>query len=86
LAAKGELGKALEIIRQVHETEDTVETRTLFATYLGDPRAFAMPANIAIYSFAAISEGWGNVGSGSSLGSRQHKLASFNKIKHFVPA
>jgi tetratricopeptide (TPR) repeat protein/SAM-dependent methyltransferase len=60
LVAKGEIGRALEIIRHVHEMEESAETRSLFATYLGDPRAIPYAGHYRDILIRAISEGWGN--------------------------
>ncbi|HLL27351.1 MAG TPA: tetratricopeptide repeat protein [Xanthobacteraceae bacterium] len=60
LVAKGEIGKALEIIRHAHEIEETAETRSLFATYLGDPRSLPYAGRYRDILIRAISEGWGD--------------------------
>ena len=60
LIAKGEIGRALENVRHLHETEETAETRNLFATYLGDPRAIPYASQYRDILIRAISEAWGD--------------------------
>ena len=88
LGAKGEIGRALEIIRHMHEIEETAETRNLFATYLGDPRAIPFANRYRDILIRAISEGWGNprgvAGSGSSSSLVQTILSDVQRNRSFV--
>jgi tetratricopeptide (TPR) repeat protein/ubiquinone/menaquinone biosynthesis C-methylase UbiE len=59
LVDEGRIGHALEIIRHVHEMAETAETRSLFATYLADPRAIPSASQYRDILIRAISEGWG---------------------------
>jgi tetratricopeptide (TPR) repeat protein len=71
LVADGRIGQALEIIRHAYEIEETADQRSLFAEYLGDPRAIPYAGQYRDVLIRAISESWGDprgvIGS-SSLG------------------
>jgi Tfp pilus assembly protein PilF/SAM-dependent methyltransferase len=86
LVAEGKIGQALEIIRHVHEIEETAEQRTLFAEYLGDPRSIPYAGRYRDILIRAISESWGNPrgSGGKSLGLAYTAIAVIETTPGFL--
>ena len=60
LVAMGDLEGALGFARQVHDRQETAETRAMLLCCLRDPRAVPFAADYRDYLIRAIDEPWGN--------------------------